>query len=76
MSAAIATRRPRKRPQAAPLEPIELRCDVCGADAVAIEPGTEETHELFLLNRGVPLRRWCLSHWLAEFGRHVQEAAE
>ena len=58
-----ATRRPRKRAQTVPFEPIPLRCDVCGADAIAAEPGTEETHELFLLNRGAPLRRWCATHW-------------
>jgi hypothetical protein len=65
--AAVATRRPRKRPQAAPLEPLDLRCDVCGADAVVVEPGSEDVHELFLLAHGTLMRRWCLEHWIAAF---------
>jgi hypothetical protein len=60
---ATATLRPRKRAQAVPIEPIALCCDICGADAIAAEPGTEETYELFLLARGAPLRRWCAAHW-------------
>jgi hypothetical protein len=54
-----------------PLEPIELRCDVCGADAVVVEPGTEDVHELFLLARGAPMRRWCFEHWRAALRSHV-----
>ena len=38
-----------------------MKCDHCAADAVVIAPGSEAIHELFLLRRGVPDRRWCLS---------------
>ena len=71
MSSAIATAKRRaKRPVAAPHEPIQLRCDVCGADAVVVEPGSEDVHELFLLARGTLMRRWCLEHWIAAFAEH------
>lgn len=40
-------------------------CDICQMPAVAISPGSEPVHELFLLARGVPRRQWCLAHWPA-----------
>lgn len=48
-------------------------CDQCPEPAIAIAPGTEEIRELFLLSRGVAMRCWCRDHWLAAFGRVVQE---
>jgi len=42
-----------------------VRCDLCGAPAVAVEPGCEGEHNLFLLRRPVPRRQWCAEHWPA-----------
>jgi hypothetical protein len=75
-STTIAMRRPRKRsqaavPEVARHEAIDLRCDVCGADAVVVEPGSEDVHELFLLARGAPMRRWCFEHWRAALRDYV-----
>jgi hypothetical protein len=67
MSAVATAKRRAKRAAAPPPEPIELRCDICGADAVVVEPGSQDVHELFLLARGTPMRRWCLEHWIAAF---------
>jgi hypothetical protein len=43
------------------------RCDHCPADAVVVEPGSDEVRNLFLLQRAVPMRRWCLPCWIAAF---------
>jgi len=42
-----------------------MTCDVCSAPAIAVEPGCEGIHEMFLLKRPVPRRQWCLFHWPA-----------
>lgn len=42
-----------------------LRCITCNsAEIVCVDPGAEETRELFLLARGRPVRAWCLECWV------------
>jgi len=31
---------------------------------MACAPGTEATHDLFLLTHGQPQRCWCVCHWI------------
>ena len=52
-----------------------MSCDLCPEAAIAIAPGSEPIHELFLLYRGVPIRCWCREHWLAAFGRATERPA-
>jgi hypothetical protein len=40
-----------------------MRCDICNAPAIAVEPGSEGEHNLFLLRRPVPRRQWCAACW-------------
>lgn len=42
---------------------MTLRCDLCGEAPFAVEPGSEELRDLFLLEKGAPLRCWCFEHW-------------
>lgn len=63
-----------------------MRCDLCPAMAVVFAPGSEPVHELFLLQREVPMRAWCLEcakaagwPWLRSYGvaeARAREAAE
>jgi len=46
-----------------------MKCDKCDGPVFAIEPGSSEIRELFLLRPAVPMRCWCLRHWWIEFGR-------
>lgn len=45
-----------------------LTCDLCAEPAMAVRPGSEPVHELFMLDRGEPLRCWCECHWREAHG--------
>jgi hypothetical protein len=56
------------RPQAARARSAGggMTCDLCTADAAVVLPGDEEQRcDLFLTNRGTPMRRFCLEHAVA-----------
>lgn len=41
-----------------------LTCDLCGEPMFACVPGSMEVWSAgMLLNRGVPMRCWCETHW-------------
>jgi len=44
-------------------------CDRCAEPAVVFEPGSEAIRDLFLLKRDVPMRCWCIRHWISEFSQ-------
>jgi len=48
-----------------------LRCDMCGAPALAVAPGTEPVRELFVLDAGAPRRQWCERCWPMTGRRHA-----
>jgi len=49
-------------------------CDACTEPAVVFDPGSAEIRDRFLLQRGVPLRCWCLRHWGELFGIQATDA--
>lgn len=54
-----------------------MRCDLCPDPAVVFAPGSAPVRTLFLLQREIPMRAWCLACWLRTFGvAEVRERAE
>ena len=55
-----------------------MRCDPVpgrGCCGVAWRRGAAGALDLFLEQRGAPMRRWCLACWVAAFRVPVDEAA-
>ena len=50
-----------------------MRCDICGAPALAVDPGEPEIREVFLLRRERVQRAWCEACWLRACGEWMEE---
>jgi hypothetical protein len=59
------------------IEALSMRCDTCdSSDVLAIAPGhAPERSDLFLLDRGAPMRCWCWRCWTSTYCAPQDHAA-